>query len=289
MIVVSKAFQVLSDADKRTHYDKYGGDPDSRGGGGAGPAGFGGGGGSPFRGGGFPGRGPEMTPEELFNAFFGGGGGFGGFGGGPFGGPAEFVSFGGPFAFGGPGIRVQTFGGGPRMRRRPAGGAAGEETREETQAEHDASLRATIIQMMPLLLLFLLPVLMSLWSDWFGAGAGGFNSGIPDVRFEPVSPFTHLRTTPRHDIRYYVNQKDLDAKGLSDNQLREMDRRVEAKYIAALQQECRREAIRREEEMEAARGWFFEDRERMDRARNMRMQACGKLRELGEGGRMGER
>jgi len=75
--MVSRAFQILSDADKKSKYDMFGGDPDSRSGGG----GSGGGAGpqaSPFSG--FrtaPGRGPfyedEISPEELFNRFFGGG------------------------------------------------------------------------------------------------------------------------------------------------------------------------------------------------------------------------
>jgi DnaJ-class molecular chaperone len=70
--VVSRAFQILSDADKKAAYDRTGSDPDSRFGQGAGPS-------SPFSG--FarsPGRGPmfedEISPEELFNRFFGGGG-----------------------------------------------------------------------------------------------------------------------------------------------------------------------------------------------------------------------
>ena len=73
--VVSKAFQILSDGDKRAVYDRSGGDPDSRASmasSGAGMRGFGGGG-SQFRGGGFGGG--EVNPEDLFNAFFGGGGG----------------------------------------------------------------------------------------------------------------------------------------------------------------------------------------------------------------------
>ena len=81
--VVSRAFQILSDADKKTKYDRFGGDPDSRFG--SGPAAS-----SPFSGfsqaaGG--GRSSffeeEISPEELFNRFFGGGGMGGGFG--PFG------------------------------------------------------------------------------------------------------------------------------------------------------------------------------------------------------------
>lgn len=80
--MVSRAFQILSDAEKKTKYDQFGGDPDNRFGPGAAAS-------SPFSG--FarsPGRGPmyedEISPEELFRQFFGGGVG-GGFGG-PFGG-----------------------------------------------------------------------------------------------------------------------------------------------------------------------------------------------------------
>ena len=87
--VVSRAFQILSDADKKTKYDRFGGDPDSRFPSSSAPQA------SPFSGG-FarpPGAGmggqnffyeDEISPEELFNRFFGGG--MGGMGGGfPFG------------------------------------------------------------------------------------------------------------------------------------------------------------------------------------------------------------
>lgn len=85
--VVSRAFQILSDPDKKTKYDRFGGDPDNRFGPGAAPPS------SPFSG--FArspsgGRGPmfddEISPEELFNRFFGGG-----MGGGPFGEPWPLV------------------------------------------------------------------------------------------------------------------------------------------------------------------------------------------------------
>lgn len=84
--MVSRAFQVLSDPDKKFKFDKFGGDPDSRFQ--SAPSS----GASPFSG--FAqqraGRaGPmfeeEISPEELFRQFFGGGMGGGGFGG-PFGG-----------------------------------------------------------------------------------------------------------------------------------------------------------------------------------------------------------
>jgi hypothetical protein len=90
--MVSRAFGVLSDKDKRAKFDRFGGDPDSRFGGAApqqnpftgfggrrpssraegGMGGGGGGGGGMWE--------EEISPEEMFNRFFGGGmgGGFGG-------------------------------------------------------------------------------------------------------------------------------------------------------------------------------------------------------------------
>lgn len=77
--MVSRAFSVLGDKEKREKFDRFGTDPDSR---------FESarqqqqspfaGGGQPARGGGGWGDG-EISPEEMFARFFGGGGG--GFGG----------------------------------------------------------------------------------------------------------------------------------------------------------------------------------------------------------------
>ena len=76
MTVVSRAFQVLSDPDKKTKFDRFGGDPDNRFNGASAsspfsgfarsPGGGGGGGASMFE--------EEISPEEMFRQFFGGGG-----------------------------------------------------------------------------------------------------------------------------------------------------------------------------------------------------------------------
>lgn len=73
--MVSRAFQILSDPEKKSRHDKFGGDPESRFPSGPPPTS------SSFSGfSGFPrnqGYGPmfedEISPEELFSRFFGGG------------------------------------------------------------------------------------------------------------------------------------------------------------------------------------------------------------------------
>ena len=79
LVVVSKAFQVLSDANLRSAFDSHGGDPESRSSGMPSFRSANGGGGMRFE--------NEVSPEELFNMFFGGGfpgGGFPGGGNGTF-------------------------------------------------------------------------------------------------------------------------------------------------------------------------------------------------------------
>ncbi len=98
--MVSRAFGVLSDPEKKSKYDRFGGDPDSRFGGGAAssqsPFGGRSGGMGPMGGSGGWGD-EEISPEEMFNRFFGGG--FGG-GFGPFGTFGSFASFGSSGSFG---------------------------------------------------------------------------------------------------------------------------------------------------------------------------------------------
>ena len=93
--MVSRAFGVLGDKEKRQKFDRFGTDPDSRfesaraqatsnpfaGFGGRGPGG--GGGGFPGGGGGGMFGEDDISPEEMFRQFFGGG--FGG----PFGGKLQ--------------------------------------------------------------------------------------------------------------------------------------------------------------------------------------------------------
>ncbi|EFW20030.1 hypothetical protein D8B26_003500 [Coccidioides posadasii str. Silveira] len=260
--MVSRAFQILSDSDKKAKYDKFGGDPENRfSGGGSGPSA------SPFGGfGGFPqGRThmyeDEISPEELFNRFFGGGfgGGFGPFGGGIFdAGPSFVFNMGG-----GPGIRVHQFGG-PRPRRRP---------REANQQSETASAGglSSLSQFLPLLILFLFPLLSSLFSSSTPSG--------PSFRFDSASPpHTLHRTTPKLKLNYFLNPTEVE--DYSARKLRQLDQKVEVDYVSNLRYECENEVRIRDRMIQDAQGWFFPDVEKMKEARKLELRSCKKLESL---------
>ncbi|CAI7668059.1 hypothetical protein N7527_003258 [Penicillium freii] len=262
--MVSRAFQVLSDEEKKSKYDKFGGDPDSR----FQPGPSASSGASPFSGfggGGFPRGGQrfdeEVSAEEMFNRFFNGG--FGGMGGGGFGGPQFVFNMGG-----GPGFRVHQFGG-QAPRRRPRAAA----TEQEAQVDARSFLR----QILPLIILFILPLLSSLFS-------GSSTPSGPSYRFDtPVSPHTLGRSTPKLNLNYFVNPLDVD--NFSARNFRELDSRVEVEYVRTLRNECDAEAHERERRLQDAQGWLFPDVEKMKKARAMEMPACRRLDQLKTRGR----
>lgn len=263
--MVAKAFQVLSDPQKRQIFDQTGSDPDSRGGGigggggggmGGFPAGFAGARGTPF--GGF--QGAEISPEDLFNMFFSGGG-MGGGGGGIFGDGAGF-------AFGGPGIRVHQFGGGPRVRRR---------TPQEPVADEEvqpASFTRMFWQLLPLILFFLLPLLNGL----FG-GDGGESLRGPKFSLERTPPYTAMRSTPNHNIPFWVNPSDIEGMAMRD--VTKLGMRAEAAIINKYNAGCNREELLRQQEIQDAHGFFTTDRQAVKRAKEKVLPNCRKLEQLG--------
>lgn len=280
MTVVSRAFQVLSDSEKKAKFDRFGGDPDNRFGPGSAPSA------SPFSG--FArspgaGRGPmfedEISPEELFNRFFGGGMGGGAFGESSFTKRLRWnsltVSIGGGGMFdngpqyvfnlgGGPGFRVHQFGGGrPRRRPREANGTTDEPPQTTTSA---------LSNLLPLLILFILPLLSSIFSTTTPAG--------PSFLFDsPKDPYTMHRRTSRLKINYYINPKDV--VDYSGRKMSELDRLAENKYVSDLQYECQAEQRQRNRLIDEAQGWFFQDEDKIRKARNLDMRSCRRLQEVG--------
>lgn len=162
---------------------------------------------------------------------------------------------------GGPGFRVHQFGG-PRPRRRP----------QTTTPEAEPSLWDVLQRLLPLILLFVLPLLSSLFS-------GPPAPSGPTYRFDsPVSPHTLHRTTPKLNVNYFVNP--LDVEDYSTRKLRQLDQRVEVEYVTKLRFECESEAQARERMIQDAQGWFFPDVEKMKQARAMEMKSCRRLDSL---------
>lgn len=284
--MVSRAFQVLSDADKKSRYDQFGGDPDNRFSGAA----SGGAAGNPFAGfaraassggpgmGGMRGAGggmfeEEISPEELFRQFFGGGDAFGGGGGmGPFGG--GLFDSGPGFVFGGPGgVRVHQFGGN-RPRRRPAGTGDGQQAQQPTAGQ-------ALLNLLPILLIFVLPILSSLFSGSGSTSSWGASSYKPPSYNidHPLPPqLTSLRTSQSLKVPYYTDPATTTS--YDKPAWRRLDMHVENSLMRHLDRQCGAEEQARSQLFQSAQGWFSVDQEAVREARGMPMVACGRLQTL---------
>lgn len=238
--MVSKAFQVLSDPNLRAHYDRTGMDPESRAS--AASSSF------SSNAGGHPGFSAypqaNMSPEDLFNSFFG----------------DQFFSGPGTFFFGGgPGIRVHQFGGRPRNFAR----------RQQAQ---DMPPKSIFYQLLPLIVVILFAFLSNFsWSD--------STSVNTRYSFQQNYKYTVPRTTAKHNIPYYMSQKDLDK--LSSRDIRRLNEKVEHTYTQNVHNACLREQQIKEDEIRRAQGWFFPDKEALKKAKELRLPNCDELNRLG--------
>jgi DnaJ family protein B protein 12 len=262
--MVSKAFQVLSDSQKRAIYDQSGSDPESRSSGlsSRGP-GFSA---SPFGGDG------EMSPEDLFNMFFGGGGMAmnSGFGGGPFGGGPVFTA-----SFGPGGFRTT------RMRTN-MGGAQAQQQGEGAQG------RSLLMQLLPLILLIAFSFLSAL--------PDMFSTSIPDPRysFSPSTRFNTERQTSVLGIKYHVNEHEFknhrqiaaDIAGGTHRRgsaLSRFEGQVEQVYTNTLYGDCQRAVDRRQRRRDAEIGLFGvgTDWEKVKAIEAEKIDSCEELKRLG--------
>jgi DnaJ family protein B protein 12 len=166
---------------------------------------------------------------------------------------------------GGPGIRVHQFGGGA-PRRRPG-------TAQPPGNEPQPSLSSTLSNLLPLLFLFVLPLLSSL----FG---GSSTAAGPSLVFEqPKPPYTKERISSRLKVHYYVDPREVHEYSLK--QWRKLDQDAENTYVTGIHARCQKEQFEQRKMMEDAQGWFYVDQEAMDRARHMDMKNCKKLNKMG--------
>ena len=163
---------------------------------------------------------------------------------------------------GGPGFRVHQFGGG-RPRRRPAEANAPQERPPNTMA--------FLSNLLPLLILFILPLLSSLFSSSMPTG--------PSIHFSPGPPNTMHRVSQQWNIDYYLNPTDV--ADYNSRKMRDLDKTAEQQYISTLQYECQIETRNRNRMVEDAQGWFLQDVNKMREARNYDRRSCRRLESMG--------
>lgn len=196
---VGKAFAVLSDDQKRAYYDQTGAEDPREAAAQRREEMFARGGGGGFR--------REMTPEEIFQSFFGGMD--------PWGDPMMNMG----------GARVYTFGGGrgPFDRRR------GQRMRQGRGPMRDDGANAGFVQMLPLLMIVFLSILSNLrWSE------------DPLFQLHKRGAYAVVRETERLEAKYYVKADGSFDRHLNGDsrKFREVELQVERAWLDSLATTC---------------------------------------------------
>jgi DnaJ-domain-containing protein 1 len=274
---VSLAYATLSDSQKRTIYDRYGDeDPDNRGGG--------------MRAGGVHMRpGQDLSPEDIFNAFFGGGGMPGG--------------------MGGPGFHVYSTGFGPGMHFR-AGGPGMRQRAQQQQQNGNPGL-GLLIQMLPILLIMLVSFFNYSADSGFHPMPGenkyfSLTVSLPETmdfretpgRSEQYSqltlflpqtqnkpPFTNplfTRLTQVKEIPYFVTDKFLRTYYRDRYQLSQVERMVERAYEHYLVNACQHQQEVKKKKYRQARAEKDEEKQatRLKLAEEYELSRCAELADL---------
>jgi DnaJ family protein B protein 12 len=247
LLVVAKAFDILSDSNKRAIHDE-GGDADgSRGRSSA----------TSFhqqqysynrR------QADDVSPEDLFNMFFGGG---------------MRSSF-------GPGFRQQQQQQRFRQQQQQQQRFRQQYARPQQQTRHgDADLAGSLSQMMPIILISILAIFALLFSF----------EGEPLYTFRPSPPNTNMRTTKSNNINYYVNPKTFDSTVKSNiHKFARTERQIETEWLGELRAGCQSEQRHRSNLLAQADGVLFgivgRNEKAYKKAENMKMKSCDELRRL---------
>jgi len=165
---------------------------------------------------------------------------------------------------GGPGVRVHQFGGGG-PRRRPG-------TAQAPGSQPAPSVSSTLSALLPLLFLFVLPLLSSIF------GSGNAPQG-PSVVFEqPRGAFSQPHTSGNLKIPYWV--KPSDVNGYSNKDWKILDGQAEERYVHTVSVNCEKEQFHQSRLQQEAQGWIFQDNVKLEQARNLPMPYCDRLRKL---------
>jgi DnaJ homolog subfamily B member 12 len=259
----------------------------------------------------------EISPEELFNMFFGGGAfgpGFstGGvqFGGSPFGGPSKSLN--NPISqsshannsslspvfttsFGPGGFRTTRV----RTRQNTGGAAAAQ------QAERPAGIKGAILQLLPIIIFFLLAFSNTFLDLLFSA----FTTPDPSYSWYKSPQYSHSRTTGGNlGIEYFVNPKQFashsmytsgsyaaqhkegeipnaftDPPSTRSPSLRRFEKNIEDRWVNWKYSECVREREYIDRKVDSLRGLFGigADREAIQKLRSTKLESCEELKSKG--------
>lgn len=249
---VGLAYATLSDPQKRTIYDRYGEeDPDNRGGG----MRPGGGGGVHFR----PGQ--DVSPEEIFNMFFGGG------------------MPGGMHMRGGPGMHFYSNFGGPGMR-----GAQFRQRDERAQARPEQTVgMGGLLQLLPFLLILVLSFMNNMSSDSSTTTySSGENRYFSLTQKDPFLLPLQTTLTSVKDIPYFVTSKFMRTYYRDRYQLAQVERMVETAYEKYLVTECNsQKKYKRKLLVESEKKASLEESEKAKRiAEEFELSRCVELNDL---------
>ncbi|KAJ3088039.1 hypothetical protein HK102_009712 [Quaeritorhiza haematococci] len=273
---IGHAFAILSDETKRARYDKFGIDTDR-------PSAS-----SPSSSSSFGARGGdgfeqyfegEISPEDIFNMFFG------------------------EMAGSGIGIRTAHFGPGFRRFQRGhpfhqhrRGGAHAHPPENNDILNDQASARMfQLLQLLPLIVLFLLSFFSSLPSDstspsshssggYMDNDGGGYffgGAGRQVYSLTKTAVFNTERKTSGRGVKYWVNPKGFERVEGVPRKVRQVEEKVEVQYYHILRDACLREQSAQRTAFARARRWIFSvDEEKYRAAQAMRLENCDKLREV---------
>lgn len=109
---------------------------------------------------------------------------------------------------------------------------------------------------------------------------GSSSSATPKVVYDnPRGVFTEGRTTPTHNVQYFVNPDDIAS--YTPGKLSQLDRLAEVKLVQTLRNECENQMMYKQRLRDAAQGWFYQDPDRMQEADAYPMPSCERLTKLG--------
>ncbi|KAF9347054.1 hypothetical protein BGX34_003441 [Mortierella sp. NVP85] len=279
--IVSKAFTVLSDPQKRAIFDQHGPDDGKSTGVNydrASPMGHGFGGGRGMNGY------EEVSPEELFNMFFGGG---------SFGGSFHSATFAGP-GFGRPHFRARTHTQHQQRRQQR------QYPQQQAGEGGGVSGLSSLIQILPLILLFIMSMTSNFFSDSDSSSSGNVHPAASDFSLGKHGSYQVPRWTSSRNVQYFVNERkfknafyvpgqdyfDIDGtvNGVRVRQIMvQLETNVEKAYMKYLQNACANEERARSLAFNRAFGFlgviFGPDRAKWEAAQNMKTTSCDILYE----------